>query len=53
MAPGSMAGGMSEIFQEGLRIPVIKLFREGELQRDIMDLLLLNVRVPEERRGDH
>ena len=53
MAPGSMAGGMSEIFQEGLRIPVIKLFRSGELQSDIMDRLLLNVRVPEERRGDH
>ena len=53
MAPGSMAGGMSEIFQEGLRIPVIKLFRRGKLQTDIMDLLLLNVRVPEERRGDH
>lgn len=53
MTPGSMAGGMSEIFQEGLRIPVIKLFRRGELQQDIMDLLLLNVRVPAERRGDH
>ena len=53
MAPGSMAGGMSEIFQEGLRIPVIKLFRRGEMQRDIMDLMLLNVRVPEERQGDH
>ncbi len=53
MAPGSMAGGMTEIYQEGLRIPVIKLFRRGEMQTDIMDLLLLNVRVPEERRGDH
>ncbi len=53
MVPGSMAGGMSEIYQEGLRIPVIKLFRRGELQTDIMDLLLLNVRVPDERRGDH
>ncbi len=53
MVPGSMAGGMSEIYQEGLRIPVVKLFRKGELQSDIMDLLLLNVRVPEERRGDH
>jgi len=53
MVPGSMAGGMSEIYQEGLRIPVIKLFRRGELQTDIMELLLLNVRVPEERRGDH
>jgi len=53
MVPGSMAGGMSEIYQEGLRIPIIKLFRAGELQTDIMDMLLLNVRVPEERRGDH
>ncbi len=53
MAPGSMAGGMSEIYQEGLRIPVIRLFRRGELQHDIMDLLLLNVRIPEERRGDY
>ncbi len=53
MAPGSMAGGMSEIFQEGLRIPVLKLFRAGVLQQDLLDLLLLNVRVPEERRGDY
>ncbi|OED39333.1 methylhydantoinase [Chromatiales bacterium (ex Bugula neritina AB1)] len=53
MVPGSMAGGMSEIYQEGLRIPVIKLFRKGVLQTDIMDLMLLNVRVPDERRGDH
>jgi N-methylhydantoinase B len=53
MVPGSMAGGMSEIYQEGLRIPVVKLFRRGELQTDIMDILLLNVRVPHERRGDH
>ena len=41
MAPGSMAGGMSEIYQEGLRIPVIRLFREGVLQQDLLDLLLL------------
>lgn len=53
MAAGSMAGGMSEIYQEGLRIPVVRLFSEGDLQSDILDLLLLNVRVPEERRGDY
>ena len=53
MAPGSMAGGMSEIYQEGLRIPVIRLFKKGKLQQDILDLLLLNVRVPIERRGDY
>ncbi len=53
MVPGSMAGGMSEIYQEGLRIPAIKLFRRGEMQQDLFDLLLLNVRLPEERQGDY
>lgn len=53
MVPGSMAGGMSEIYQEGLRIPVVRLFSKGVLQQDIMDIMLLNVRVPEERQGDH
>jgi N-methylhydantoinase B len=53
MAPGSMAGGMTEIYQEGLRIPVIRLFREGKLVEDVLDLLLLNARVPDERRGDY
>lgn len=53
MAPGSMAGGMTEIYQEGLRIPLIRLFRAGEIQQDIMDLLLLNARVPREREGDY
>jgi N-methylhydantoinase B len=53
MAPGSMAGGMTEIYQEGVRIPVIRLFERGRLVDDVLDLLLLNVRVPEERRGDY
>lgn len=53
MAPGSMDGNMTEIFQEGLRIPIIKLFQRGELNQGLMDLILLNVRVPEERRGDY
>ena len=51
--PGSMAGGMTEIYQEGLRIPVVRLFHKGELQTDLLDLVLLNVRVPDERRGDY
>ncbi len=53
MTPGSMAGGMSEIYQEGLRIPLVRLFAAGELVQDVFDLLLLNVRVPHERRGDY
>jgi len=53
MAPGSMAGGMTEIYQEGLRIPPIRLMRDGNIVEDVFDLILLNVRVPEERRGDY
>ena len=52
MSPGSMSGRMSDIHQEGLRIPPVKLLRRGEIDRDLMNMLLLNVRVPEERRGD-
>jgi N-methylhydantoinase B len=48
-----MAGGMTEIYQEGLRIPAIRLFRAGELVEDVLEILLLNARVPEERRGDY
>lgn len=53
MAPGSMAGGMSEIYQEGLRIPVVRLYEQGEMNTDLFDILLLNARIPEERRGDY
>ena len=53
MAPGSMAGGMTEIYQEGLRIPPIRIARDGEAIDDVMQLILLNVRVPRERRGDY
>jgi N-methylhydantoinase B len=53
MAPGSMAGGMREIYQEGLRLPLVRLFHGGELDEDLLDLILLNVRVPRERRGDY
>ena len=53
MAPGSMAGGMTEIYQEGLRIPPIRILRDGEIIDDILQMILLNVRVPDERRGDY
>lgn len=52
MMPGSMGGGMTEIFQEGLRLPAVKLFDGGRLVADILDIFLLNTRVPVERRGD-
>ncbi len=49
--PGSM-GPCSEIFQEGLRIPPVKIMRNGVIARDVLDLLLYNVRTPVEREGD-
>ena len=49
--PGSM-GLCREIYQEGVRIPPVKLMRAGEVQRDVLTLLLNNVRTPEEREGD-
>src|SRR5436309_130050 len=52
MEPGSMPGNSHEIYQEGLVIPAVKLYRAGELQDDVMRLILANVRTPEERRGD-
>lgn len=49
--PGSM-GPCREIYQEGFRIPPVKLLRRGTLDRDVLALLLSNVRTPNEREGD-
>ncbi|MBS1810910.1 MAG: hydantoinase B/oxoprolinase family protein [Acidobacteria bacterium] len=49
--PGSM-GKANEIYQEGLRIPPIHLVNCGVLNKEIFQLLLANVRVNEERKGD-
>lgn len=40
------------VFDEGLRIPVIKLYEKGKLVRDVMDLLMLNYQMKYERHGD-
>jgi N-methylhydantoinase B len=52
MAPGSMPAGARDVFQEGLRIPPVRLVAEGERRRDVEDLLLANVREPDARRVD-
>ena len=52
---GAYAGSMGicrEIYQEGVRIPPIKLLQGGRPQQDVLRLLLNNVRTPEEREGD-
>lgn len=49
---GSMSGGLNEIYKEGLRIPIVRLFRKGEMLDDVMRFMLLNMRLPDERLGD-
>jgi N-methylhydantoinase B len=49
--PGSM-GLCREIYQEGVRIPPVTLMSGGVMNRDVLAMLLNNVRTPEERRGD-
>jgi N-methylhydantoinase B len=52
MSPGSMPAGAREIYQEGLRLPPVRLVAGGAVVEDVRDLLLANVRTPEERRAD-
>lgn len=51
MTPGSMPVAR-EIYQEGLIIPPVRLLRGGEVQQGLLDLILANVRTPQERLGD-
>jgi N-methylhydantoinase B len=51
MSPGSMSLSQ-EIFQEGIIIPPVKIMEGGREIRDLLDVLLANVRTPEERAGD-
>jgi N-methylhydantoinase B len=52
---GTYAGSMGlcrEIYQEGFRIPPVRIMRAGVMDRDVLALLLNNVRTPAEREGD-
>ena len=51
-APGSLSGKATEIHQEGLVIPPIKLYEGGKLNESALNLILNNVRVADERAGD-
>ncbi len=52
MVPGSMSGKATEIYQEGVRIPPVKIMQAGRLNEAALDILLANMRVPDERLGD-
>ncbi len=50
--PGSLPGGSREVYAEGLRIPPVRIVRDGSLDRDLFELWLANVRHPASRRAD-
>ena len=53
MSPGSMPQGATELVQEGIVVPPVRVARAGgEFDEEILALLLANVRTPEERLGD-
>ncbi|PSP74074.1 5-oxoprolinase [Halobacteriales archaeon QS_3_64_16] len=49
---GSVAADSTEIYQEGIRIPPVKFYEGGEINDTALEMILANVRTPEERRGD-
>jgi N-methylhydantoinase B len=52
MSPGSMPQGATELVQEGIVIPPVRLARRGRVDRELLALILANVRTPAERLGD-
>ncbi len=50
--PASLSRTLTEVHQEGIRIPPTKLYKAGVLNQELVDILLINVRVPEQYWGD-
>ncbi|MEM7280906.1 MAG: hydantoinase B/oxoprolinase family protein [Pseudomonadota bacterium] len=50
--PGSLPTDAREIFEEGIRIPPTKIYKNDELQSDIIDLIMHNCRLPHWNRSD-
>ncbi len=50
--PGSTSGDAVSIFQEGIKLPIVRICQDGEILDNVMDMILANTRVPKERYGD-
>ena len=49
---GTLSGVTTDIYSEGLQMPIVKAYRKGEPNQEIMDIIRMNVRVPENAMGD-
>jgi N-methylhydantoinase B len=52
MTSGSISGAVTEIYQEGVRIPPIKVCERGSVNQAVVDVLFANMRIPRDREGD-
>lgn len=52
MVPGGFSAHATEVEQEGLRLPPVKLFKRGEMDREIFSIIMSNIRVASQRIGD-
>lgn len=50
--PGGVAGGLTEIYQEGLRLPPVKFMRAGKEDKQLVSIIANNIRLPERTLGD-
>ncbi len=52
MVPGGFSANATEVEQEGLRLPPVKLYKQGELDQEILSIILSNIRIADQRIGD-
>jgi N-methylhydantoinase B len=50
--PGGFSANATEVEQEGLRLPPVKLYKEGRLDQEILAIILSNIRIADQRIGD-
>jgi len=50
--PGGFSANATEVEQEGLRLPPVKLYKGGELDDEILSIILSNIRIADQRIGD-
>lgn len=52
MTPGGFTPASTDVYQEGLRLPPVRIVKEGVLNQDLVDVMMLNMRVASDRYGD-
>ena len=50
--PGGISPDATEVYQEGLQLPGVKIMQAGKINQSVLDIILINSRVPETTRGD-